>query len=219
MLYMVVLLSSCAGNGNVIETSGTPLLPDAAVARVTIPNALTLLTVNGEKVPASRSRDSYQVRLVPGPRRLRIAYEEDWGKASDYDWVYSDHVVEVVLTARAGVVYRMGYPVPANRSAARRLAGDLRVWIDEPDGTRVESRQVTAHGLPLTRLISIGAAASAPDAPDTAAAAVAAAPGGDKVDQAEALLAEQDALQRLKLWWKLASDAQRQQFQAWIETR
>ncbi|MDH3716423.1 MAG: DUF2057 domain-containing protein, partial [Gammaproteobacteria bacterium] len=208
----------CAGKGNVIQTPGTSSLADDAVARVEIPYALTLLAVDGEQVAAPRSDSSSRARLMPGTRRLRFAYEKNWGNPDTYDWVYSAHVVEIELRARPGVLYRAGYPEPANRHEAVKLAVDLRMWVDSPDGTRVASRTGAPHGSPLTRLIrsNSGAATSY----TAAASAPAAASGtGDSVDQAEALLSDQDALQRLKLWWKLASDEQRKAFQQWIKTQ
>ncbi len=209
LLCAVALVSSCASKGNVIETSGTAALTDAEVARVAISNALSLLTVDGKAVPSPRGHARYEVRLAPGSRRLRFAYEENWSNANEYDWVYSDHAVEIVLDARPGFLYRAEYPEPTNLREARQLAGDLRVWIDDSLGKRIESRQVAAHGSPLTRLIGTRAGSAAAAAPPPGA-------NGDRVGEAEALLAEQDALQRLKLWWKLASTEQRRRFQAWI---
>ena len=224
LLCAASLLIGCAGNANVIQTSGTFSLADAEVARLEVPSALTLLTADGEKVASVQAHETYEVHLIPGPRRLRFAYEKNWGNPTTYDWVYSDHVVEIVFTAQAGVLYRADYPRPQNRNAARRLADDLRVWVDSPDGTRVESRQVGPHGSPLARLIGWEAGTSGGDEPATGAAAPAAAAAvgssaGNSVDQAEALLAEQDALQRLKLWWKLASEEERRQFQEWVEAQ
>lgn len=214
LLYVALLLIGCAGNGSVIQTPGTSSLADDALAVVELPYALTLLAVDGEPVAAPRSDGNSHAHLVPGTRRLHFAYEKNWGNPGTYDWVYSAHVVEIELSARAGVLYRAGYPEPANRQAAVRLARDLRLWIDSPDGTRVASRQVAPYGSPLSRLIRSNGGES------TAGAAVApAATAGNSVDQAEALLAEQDALQRLKLWWKLASDEQREEFQQWVRTR
>lgn len=209
LVPVVVVVCACAGGGSVIQTPGTAQMDDAVVARLSVPNALTLLTVDGEEVPASRGYDSYEVRLAPGTRRLRFAYEKNWGSAGEYDWVYSDHVVEIVFDVYSGARYTTGYPEPANRNAAMRLADDLRVWIDDPAGRRLTSRQVAAHGSPLTRLLARGSAAAVTDA----------ASGSDSVGQAEAVLAQQDALERLKLWWKLASDSQREQFQVWIKTQ
>ena len=216
LLCAALWLISCASNGDVIQTSGTHSLPDAEIARMEIPSALTLLTADGEKIVSVQAHDTYQVRLLPGPRRLRFAYEENWGNPSTYDWVYSDHIVEIVFTAQAGVMYLADYPRPENRNAARRLADDLSVWVDSPDGTRVESQQVGPHGSPLTRLVSGGESAASVAAPATAAVG---SSTGSSVDQAEALLAEQDALQRLMLWWKLATDEERSQFQEWVEAQ
>jgi len=224
LLCVALSLIGCASNGNVIQTSGTHSLPEAEIARVEIPSALTLLTADGEKIASIQAHDTYQVHLVPGPRRLRFAYEKNWGNPTTYDWVYSDHVVEIVFTPQAGVLYRADYPRPQNRNAARRLADDLRVWVDSPDGTRVESQQVGPHGSPLARLIGSqavtsgggGEPAAGVAAPATAAVA---SNAGNGVDQAEALLAEQDALQRLMLWWKLATDEERSQFQEWVEAQ
>jgi uncharacterized protein YccT (UPF0319 family) len=211
LLCVALLLGGCAGHGNVIQTPGTSSLADDTLARVEIPYALTLLAVDGEPVAAPRSDGSSVARLVPGTRRLHFAYEKNWGNPGTYDWVYSAHVVEIELTALPAVLYRAGYPEPANRRAALKLAQDLRVWIDGPDGTRVASQQIAAHGSPLSRLIRSNGGESA------AGAAVAGAPAVDSVDQAEALLADQDALQRLQLWWKLASDEQRKAFRQWID--
>jgi uncharacterized protein YccT (UPF0319 family) len=216
LLCVALLLIGCAGTGNVIQTPGTSSLADGEVARLEIPYALTLLSVDGEQVASPRSDGSSKARLLPGTRRLHFAYEKNWGNPDTYDWVYSAHVVEIELNAQPGDLYRAGYPEPANRRAAVELARDLRVWIDSSEGTRAASQQIAAYGSPLTRLIRSDSGESASGA---AVASASTAAAGDSVDQAEALLAEQDALQRLKLWWKLASDGQRKDFQQWIETQ
>lgn len=236
---MALLVAGCAGTGGVLETSGTQSLGDDAVALVKVPNALSLLAVDGRKVDPAVGADAYDVRLLPGTRRLRFAYEENWGNPSTYDWVYSKHVVEVVLEARAGVTYTAGYPEPSNATGARDLANDLRVWIDDPVGGRATSKKVAAHGSPGSRLFSggstdIGAEAEAASAdtgtvsgaggsgvvvPSAGIIAAGAGSAGDSAAGAASQQSVQDPLQRLKIWWKLASEADRRAFQAWVETQ
>ncbi len=237
---MALLVAGCAGTGGVLETSGTQSLGDDAVALVKIPNALSLLAVDGKKVDPAVGADGYDVRLLPGTRRLRFAYEENWGNPSTYDWVYSKHVVEVALEARAGVTYTTGYPEPSNAVEANKLASDLRVWIDDPAGGRAASKKVATHGSPGSKLFSGGDAeiveeAQEADAVTSAAAggsasgvvvpsagiiaAGAGSSGGDSAEVATAQQSQQDPLQRLKIWWKLASEEDRRAFQAWVETQ
>jgi len=238
-LCVALLVAGCAGTGGVLETSGTQSLGDDAVALVKVPNALSLLAVDGKKVDPAVGTVGYDVRLLPGTRRLRFAYEENWGNPSTYDWVYSKHVVEVVLEARAGVTYTAGYPEPGNVIEARDLASDLRVWIDDPVGGRATSKKVAEHGSPGSRLFSggstdIGEEAEAAGAdtstvsavggsgvvvPSAGIIAAGAGTAGDSAEGATAQQSQQDPLQRLKIWWKLASEEDRRAFQAWVETQ
>lgn len=216
MLCAAFVVGGCAGNSNVIRTPGTESRPVTELARLQIPHALTLLSVDGEKLDSVRSPNDYEVALKPGLRRLRFVYEKEWGNPNTYDWVYSEQVVEIAFEMRPGVVYRAGYPAVANRYEAARMARDLRVWIDAPDGTRTSSQQVALYGSPFMRLLR----SEGNDENITAGAATGAASGtAGNPDLSAAAASEHDALQRLKLWWNLASNEQRRAFLLWTETQ
>jgi uncharacterized protein YccT (UPF0319 family) len=228
---IILTASACASPVKSVQVYPGPARPDTEVAKVLVPPELEILTVDGEdiEVPFADVSD-YELRLLPGPHELVMVYQKLWGNEAQAKLVVSD-AVGVQLDAKAASSYQLEYEHPRNVDAAEQSARDFKVWVVDPaTGQRTESYFVESYGPPLNRALrnvfskgdKPGTQRATP-VPNPAQASVTAgatsASGNSNQDPAvaaEQVIAQQDALDRLKFWWKLADDKQKRAFRIWI---
>lgn len=228
---IIFTAAACASPVKPVQVYPGPARPDSEVAKVLVPPELEILTVDGEdiEVPFADISD-YELRLLPGSHELVMVYQKLWNDEATGKLVVSD-AVGVQLDAKAASSYQLEYERPRNMDAAEQSARDFKVTLVDPiSGQRTESYFVESYGPPLNRALrnvfSRGektATRRATPEPDTAQASVTAGAASvsgpsdqDSAVAAEQVIAEQDPLDRLKFWWKLADEQQKKAFRIWI---
>lgn len=208
LAVLALLAGGCSTVKGPVRGYSGPERPDQAVARVSVPTDLEVRSIDGKEVKLPYAAgETYQVRLLPGRHRLRLVYKHLWGNASGV--MVTSRPMDLEFDARAGAVYRVGFPEPRSEDDASVYAAAPKAWlIDSASGARVESSEVQGVGIlrGVLSAVPVGAPPSSP-APSTHAGAV----GAD----AEQQVMNADPAARLRFWWKLASPEQRRQFLDW----
>lgn len=209
---VVILLSAgCASVEGPVRAYEGPPRTATEVATLTAPQALEVLSVDGRKLELPYGEGEYEVHMLPGSHRIRAAYRETWGDATSSILVVSD-VVVFDAEVGAGQRLRLDYAAPENMVEAQRFADNPRMWLEDgATGRRVEPVDIASRGSIMNRIAREAAVGGAADAPAPAATA---AP--DNAAAAEDMLLRQDALERLKFWWKLAPVEDRAAFKEWM---
>lgn len=228
----LVLLSSCASASKPIRAYAGAERPAAEIARFQVPSALEILAFDGKKletpyVPGSQ----YELEVLPGEHVLKVVYAELWGDPTSSEHVTSDAFL-FKLSVSAGRTYKFKHNGPEDLVAADfTQLSDIRIWIEQPEtGQAVKAENVTAYGSEVTRAIlpslSGQDAASSDVRLGTVQTMPAAVPANQNSSQsetsaltAEQIISRQNAVDRLKFWWKLADEKQRKDFKAWIENQ
>ena len=197
-----IILQACTPTGPVRLYDDATKTPDQ-IARVKVPGPVTMLRVDNRKVRSpSKDEGFYELHLDPGVHRLTFEYKLYWGTTIDGMMIVSEPAV-ITHNFVAGKVYELVYEEPGSLDEADDMARNFQATLVEVGGdARIVSHSNT--DLAAVPLYSSGpAAASTPDI---------AAP----MPSAEQAVNE-DAVKRLKFWWLMASDAERDEFRKWMK--
>ncbi|MGD8547296.1 MAG: DUF2057 family protein [Thiohalophilus sp.] len=207
LLILSTLLAGCTPIGPVKFYDG----PDRAeneIARVKVPGPITMKSIDGRKIDAPSIEDGfYELHLLPGQHTLNFEYALVWGSAVSSIMIKSDER-RITSDFAAGQVYELTYDEPKSENEAFDLASDFKATLVAVDG----STQVASQGVATNHSSGIlPFAASETPVVDTTAATPAPMPNAEQASR-------EDAVKRLKFWWLMASEKEREEFRQWMQT-
>lgn len=202
LILLTTLISACAPSGPVKFYDGATKAP-GEIARVRVPGPITVLEIDGRKVDSpSREDGFYELHLSPGRHRITFKYELYWGSANSGMLIKSDPS-EVSHDFAAGQVYELVYEKPESEDEAFTMASDFQATLVEAGGTtRVASYPPDQRPAPVVS----PAPASSPQTPVVSSTM----PGADQA-------VREDAVKRLKFWWLMADEKEREAFRTWMQ--
>ena len=235
LLICTITLSACAGIENPVQVYDGVKKPEREIVTLVMPHELKVEQLDGKSLDTPYIPEGqYQLHLLPGDHQIMVFYEEFWGDASSGSIEVSDYF-NFKITTTAGNYYIFEHTGPDDRLNADswESASDINIWVKQ-QGTGQNTQAVSriAGGLiaGLTRpsssnikegMVETTTGPSTADTtitPSTATAPVLATDDSTSTALAEQIISQQDALERLKFWWKTADDKQRKEFQAWTWT-
>lgn len=208
---------ACTPSGPVHVYSGQPR-PDVETARLLVPGPITVTAVDGKKVEVpSLEDDYYEIFLLPGLHRIDFRYELYWGDATSGGLVFSD-VVGVETRFNGGMSYQLTYAEPGDEEAAIGMANKFKATlVEQQTGRRVDSRTTTelnVLGVRSSLIYTMSEANQIESPTQTSPASDVTPPPGIDADTA----AREDAVKRLKFWWLIADEKERNQFREWMKS-
>lgn len=137
------LAAACAGCASPnLKLYDGAVKPAAETARISMPEALELVRVNGVDVKGARgnwNKGDKTLEVMPGRYELLVYYREIWELGNQHD-VLRSNPARFVVDAAAGQDYRLGYERPGTYDEARRLAADFSGWSQDGRGQRQPSQ-------------------------------------------------------------------------------
>jgi len=191
LLILPAALTACASND--VKLYDTSKQAQTQVAKVTMPEQLEVLSINGTQVKGASgmwTKGDRELEVAPGRYAMLVFYREIWAQGEQHDVLRSDPELFVV-DATAGHTYRLDYAHPDTVDEARKLAASFDGWvIDLGTGQRTPSQasnmqfrrglgsQLLGGGAlePVPTTTAQGAQVVAPLAAGVEASATAAAP-------------------------------------------
>jgi uncharacterized protein YccT (UPF0319 family) len=141
VLSLPAVLTACASND--VKLYDTRTQGQAQVAKVTMPEQLEVLSINGTQVKGASgmwTKGDRELELAPGRYAMLVFYREVWAQGEQHDVLRSDPELFVV-DASAGHTYRLDYPHPDTVEEARKLAASFDGWVvDLSTGARSPSQ-------------------------------------------------------------------------------
>lgn len=234
LIINVVFLSACAGAAGPIRLYEGPKKPDNEIARFLVPSELEVVAIDGKALEAPYVPDGqYQVELLPGDHQIAVVYSEYWGDDTVGSLVVSDAFYFQFATAAGGTyVFKHNGPEDLVNANFDTLIGDIKIWLEQrKTGQTINAASTSAYGGFLARTIRQVATGQGEGTPKAGVPSLqtnnaqAASPtlplptdtGAASALIAEQIIAQQNALDRLKFWWKMADQKQRKAFQAWTD--
>ena len=145
-IFLSSVLAACSSN-KLVKTYEGDALPTKDVATLEAGENISIVTVNGERVPDYLlSNISVNYGLKPGQNVIVFQYESIWGKAKKGKEGARSEVVEsklreVVINAKAGAKYSFRYENAGNLKDARLLAEGFEADIVNQKGKVLASSQ------------------------------------------------------------------------------
>lgn len=205
-LLATLLLAACAPTGPVKFYPG-PDKPKNDIALVRVPGPITVTRIDDREVRVpSQEQGFYELHLSPGRHTLTFKYELYWGSEVS-GMLIKSRPTGIQAEFSAGRVYELRYAEPGNENEAFSLASDFQAaLIDTGSGTRIAATPSDELPAGLTNAEPL-----VRDMPATTSAQ----PGGalPTADQA----ANEDAVKRLKFWWLMADETEREAFRQWMQ--
>lgn len=161
LLVCVLLLSACS-SGKLVKTYSGDTLPKAQLASLTAGENVSLLSVNGEKVPDYLlSGISVDYGLKPGKHVVLFQYESVWSVARVSEDSPRSKAVEsvpreVTIDVKAGDRLSFRYAEASNIREAERLASNF-----EADVVNQKGRVLASSGDPAIQKVEAPEAAAA----------------------------------------------------------
>ncbi|MFO8025236.1 DUF2057 family protein [Thiohalophilus sp.] len=212
LLAASLLLTACAPTGPVKFYNG-PEKPLSEIALVKVPGPITTLAIDGRDIRApSREEGFYELHLSPGQHTLHFKYELYWG-SPDAGMLIKSRPTEVQAHFKAGQVYELRYDEPESEDEAFTMASDFQATLVERDsGKRIAATPSDEYPSGITN--------TQPVVPETPAPAPVPTrnqnlTSGVLPDADQAV--NEDAVKRLKFWWLMADDAEREAFRKWMQ--
>lgn len=208
LVLATLLLAACAPTGPVKFYPG-PDKPKSEIALVKVPGPITVTRIDDRDVSVpSQEQGFYELHLSPGRHTITFKYELYWGSPNS-GMVVRSNPTSVQAEFTAGRVYELRYPEPGNEDEAFSLANDFQATlIDTGSGTRIAS--TPSDEFPSGRT---NAEPVVHEAPATTPAPAQAGGSLPTADQA----ASEDAVKRLKFWWLMADEKEREAFRQWMQ--
>lgn len=237
LIIYFLSLFACAGAAGPIRLYEGTKKPDDEIARLLVPSELEVVAIDGEELDVPYVPDSqYQVELLPGDHQIAVVYSEYWGDPTVGNLVVSDAFYFRIALA-AGSTYMFKHDAPEDLMNADISPRDIKIWLEQPQtGQTINAVSRGTYGTLLARTIrqlGTGKEAGKPKAvvnspaidsgemdseKQTAATSQTLATQNDSSALlAEQIISQQNALVRLKFWWKMADGKQRKAFQVWID--
>ncbi|MFP4610613.1 MAG: DUF2057 family protein, partial [Thiohalophilus sp.] len=207
LLLATLLLAACAPTGPVKFYSGADK-PAHEIATVKVPGPITVTRIDDRDVRVpSQEEGFYELHLPPGQHTLTFKYELYWGAASDGMLVKSKPT-RIQAGLSADRVYELRYDEPADEDEAFSMASDFQARLVERDsGITVAATASDEHPSGFTNVDPV-----VRDTPTTTAPSAA----SDSLPDADQAVKE-DAVKRLKFWWLMADEAEREAFHKWMQ--
>ncbi len=188
---LAAFLTGCA-SGRVYRMYDGPPRPGGEVARLAVPNAIDLYSIDGKVVHDFLLKaGASEVDLLPGVHAVAARYDQIWFEGLDGQRAVKSGLVGIQFDARAGHRYRIAFPEPQDLENAVKFAEHVHLWIEE---------------------LGAGPVAIPANAPPSSAAV----PSPALTPAANAAPADSLPLQNLKFWWQKADDRDRRQFREWM---
>lgn len=217
LLLATIMLQACAPTGPVKFYEGENRSADQ-IARVMVPGPLTVKSIDGRPVQSpSQESGFYELHLAPGKHLIAFKYELYWGSEVSGMLVKSK-LVAVDRNFEAGKVYELTYPRPENEDEAFEISQQFSAnLVDRQSGEKTASYAIDDPNTAVLAL-SLSSQSSAPASSSDSAVQ----PGtrrstkdpGTLPDAEQAV--NEDAVKRLKFWWLMASEAEREAFRKWM---
>ncbi len=198
------LFSGCASTQDNWPRAVDDSVDVSLAARLIVPRALQVVGIDGAeyKLPVLQP-DPYELLLNPGEHELRMVYIEGTMKSgSEEDTLISDTML-INVSLLADRVYKVDFNEPRNYAAAKKMADNPSFWIIDP----ISNRKINSRISVPYKQFSLS---------DFAASSAKPQPLGSSTMDAESQISNQNALERLQLWWKLADKPQQQLFLDWV---
>lgn len=219
LLVSLLWLQACSTvSGPVHFYSGQPR-PNSETARLRVPGPITVKKIDGREVDVPfKDEGFYEIYLLPGLHRVDFKYELYWGDATSGMLVDSD-VVGVETRFYAGMNYELTYPVPEELEEAYQMAAEFKAKLLEKEtGRQVASRttaELNEFRIKTPIVVSSGEATQPKDnrVPIAASTGVT-APTDINADTA----VREDTVKRLKFWWLMANEDERNRFKEWMKS-
>tara|TARA_R110001592_G_scaffold177076_2_gene417260 strand:- start:63532 stop:64188 length:657 start_codon:yes stop_codon:yes gene_type:complete len=146
MLFMSLILFACASD-KIVKTYEGKIMPEDAIAVLTAPENITLLSVNGVEVQQYLlSNLDVNYALKAGENLIVFRYESIWSTAKrDQETgarvdVVESEPLEVRIVAKPGAKYNFSFLPVDNVREAKKLASDFVVQVlDEQKNLVAES--------------------------------------------------------------------------------
>jgi len=237
LIIGTITLSACAGIKDPVQVYEGAKRPDSEIVKLLMPYELKVERLDGKSldtpyVPGGQ----YQLHLLPGDHQIMVFYEEYWGDATSGAIEISD-IFTFKLTTTAGSRYIFKHTGPTDLLYADSgpSANEIKIWIKQQETgqdtqavDRIEGGILANMTRPSAGDIKEGVVETTVKPPATtditSTSPTVVEPVLAKDDTtstvlaAEQIISQQDALERLKFWWKMADDKQRKAFQAWTWT-
>ena len=236
LLFGLIGLQACSSVEGPVHFYSGQARSNSETARLNVPAPLTVVKIDGREVEVpSKNEGFYEIYLLPGVHRIDFKYELSWGDEVSGMLVKSD-VVGVESQFFAGKLYELTYSVPTDLDEAYDMTRDFRAQLLEKyTGRQVASRTMIElnefsskssdvairdnstqpKDISLPTVETFGATATnninAP-APNSKAKTVI-VPKDIKADT----VVREDAVKRLKFWWLIANETERNSFKKWIK--
>ncbi|MDR9436608.1 MAG: DUF2057 family protein [Thiohalophilus sp.] len=177
------------------------------IALVKVPGPITTLAIDGRDIRApSKEEGFYELHLSPGQHTLSFKYELYWG-SSDSGMMIKSSPTEVQAHFRAGQVYELRYERPESEDEAFTMASDFQATlVERSGGQRIAATPSDEYPSGITN--------AEPVVPETPAPAQTQA-SGSLPDANQAV--NEDAVKRLKFWWLMADETEREAFRQWMQ--
>lgn len=205
------LLSACSAQGPV-RFNVDPALTPEQLARVVVPGPITVKSIDGQDVDSpSQEHGFYELHLSPGSHLIAFTYEKYWGDGTSGIYLKSA-LTAVEANFIAGKVYTLTYQIPKNQDEAWTLSNNFSARLIEPTtGLEVASYRTDD----INRLQTQNAAGQKDSQP--AQSIETAQKSKDVILDADAAVHE-DPVKRLKYWWLMADEKERQTFRDWMKS-
>lgn len=213
MIFMfgcIAFVAGCATPAGPIQVYQGSKRPQDEIMTLIVPTALEVLAVDGKEIdlPYFTGKD-YKMELLPGIHKLQVIYKESWGDSTSSAVVVSD-VSSFRLSAVAGTTMMLKHDGPRDLVTASRFSDMPTIWLFDPDtDQRIQPYAIEKYVPALFRAMHLSTS-------DTKIARTMSAEQSSSMAVAEDMVMQQDALQRLQFWWKMAGEQDRKAFKAWL---
>lgn len=207
-LALIGLLSGCAQQSPVKLYAG-PELSQAQVLVVEVPDALEVMAINGQPVPAANGllgTGSRVLHLRPGDYRIDAFYENvfDIGGGLSHE-VVRTRSATYRLTGRADERWKLDYREPAGLQDAQAMQDSFAGWsANMRTGERIATSQGPRPVSTVSQLLGRDSSPAAPASIEPLAAA-----------PAQTLPHNDATLHTLQQLWRLLDPQSRQAFLDW----
>ena len=219
LLLVLLWLQGCSTvSGPVHYYSGQPR-PNSETARLLVPGPITVKKIDGREVDVPSIEEGfYEIYLLPGLHRIDFKYELVWGDNESAILVKSD-VVGVETRFYAGLNYEFTYPVPEEQEEAYDMALKFKAKLVEKGTGRQVASRTTAEldefrsNIPIEYSSEDATQPKDNHVPITESTGVM-APTDINADTA----VREDTVKRLKFWWLMANEEERNRFKEWMKS-
>ncbi|MDZ7804798.1 DUF2057 family protein [Thiohalophilus sp.] len=205
-----VLLTACAPTGPVKFYNG-PDKPLSEIALIRVPGPITTLAIDGRDIRSpSKEEGFYELHLSPGQHTLTFKYELYWGSA-DTGMLIKSSPTRVQAHFQVGQVYELRYDEPESEDEAFTMASDFQATlVERGSGQRIAATPSDEYPSGITNAEPVVPQTSTPTTAPAQAQANRSLPDADQA-------VNEDAVKRLKFWWLMADEAERETFRKWMQ--